>query len=118
MATRSTISVVLESGYVQSIYCHYDGYLDHNGAILASHYNTQESVEELVELGDCSVLKPTLADSIFYSRDHGESLKYDLYKTEEEYRRELYRHEYNYLFKDGVWYVSFDDNPTLSKLEF
>lgn len=45
MATRSTISYQLNhldypTPVYKTIYCHLDGYLSHNGAILVEHYNS------------------------------------------------------------------------------
>ena len=57
MATRSRIGIECPDGSVRSIYCHNDGYPSHNGKILNDHYTTREKVEELIELGDISVLK-------------------------------------------------------------
>lgn len=34
------------------VFCHYNGYPDDNGAILAEHYDKQEKVESLIQLGD------------------------------------------------------------------
>lgn len=39
MSTRSHIGLLLEDGRIESIYCHNDGYLSHNGHILDSFYN-------------------------------------------------------------------------------
>ena len=38
MATRSTIALEFADGTVQQVYCHWDGYLDYNGKLLAEHY--------------------------------------------------------------------------------
>ncbi len=37
MATRSTIALEFADGTVEQVYCHWDGYLDHNGALLRDH---------------------------------------------------------------------------------
>lgn len=86
MGTRSDIIVRRTDGKWARIYCHWDGYLEHNGKILAMHYNSQERAEALVKLGDLSSLKP-LCDKppghsfdspvkgycIAYGRDRGET---------------------------------------------
>lgn len=56
MGTRSDIIVQLADGRYHRIYCHWDGYIDHNGKILYAHYNSQELAEALVKLGDLSTL--------------------------------------------------------------
>jgi hypothetical protein len=42
------------------VYCHWDGYLEHNGRILFDHYTSQTLAEKLVALGDLSVLGPKI----------------------------------------------------------
>jgi hypothetical protein len=56
MATRSMIAIENENGSVTSIYCHYDGYPENNGAILQEHYTDHEKVKKLIALGDISTL--------------------------------------------------------------
>jgi len=123
MATRSSISIH-ENGIIKSIYCHFDGYLSHNGNILLNHYNTKEKVEELVNLGDLSILGAIIGEKhdfnesssglpfelkpcYFYGRDRNdkwntvqprEYLSYFEYFSDEE-------QEYNYLFTDNEWYL-------------
>ena len=56
MATRSRIGILNDDGTVDSIYCHWDGYLSHNGKILFEHYTDPAVVQELIALGDISSL--------------------------------------------------------------
>lgn len=56
MGTRSDIIVHLADGTWKRIYCHWDGYLSHNGRILFESYNTQKKAEALVAPGDLSSL--------------------------------------------------------------
>jgi hypothetical protein len=99
MATRSNIGILNHNGIVDYIYCHYDGYIDHNGKILNEYYNTEEKVRELISLGDMSALTETIDSSIFYKRDRGEILK--IYKTSyADYTKEYFE-EYVYLFTPG-----------------
>lgn len=51
MSTRSLIAIKQTDGTVKSIYCHWDGYVSHNGRLLIEHYATPEAVEELLALG-------------------------------------------------------------------
>jgi hypothetical protein len=62
MATRSYIGIRNLDASVDYIYCHYDGYPSHNGAILTEHYNTIDKVKALLELGDLSILSPEIGE--------------------------------------------------------
>lgn len=57
MATRSIIAKKINDKESLAIYCHYDGYLEHNGVILYQEYNTPEKVDKLIGLGDLCVLQ-------------------------------------------------------------
>ncbi len=56
MSTRSYIAEELKDGKYKVIYCHFDGYLEHNGEILVKHYKSRKKIEELLKLGDLSSL--------------------------------------------------------------
>jgi hypothetical protein len=71
---------------VKSIYCHWDGYLAHNGAILNEHYSNSPKVNNLIALGDLSSLRPEIgvqhafssldvpkAEQEAYDKEHGNS---------------------------------------------
>jgi len=62
MATRSYIGIRNLDASVDYIYCHFDGYPSHNGAILTQHYNTYDKVKKLLELGDLSILNPEIGE--------------------------------------------------------
>ena len=120
MGTRSTIAVVRADGSVKSVYCHWDGYLRHNGQILLDHYNSQELAEKVTSLGDISFLderydpigKHTFKEceegtTIVYSRDRGDTdaigntfSNLDLYHANDP------NQGFDYLFKDGQWTVN------------
>ena len=84
MATRSTIGIVRKDGSESRIYCHYDGYLEHNGAILKEHYSDMTKLERLLGLGNISYLEENLyapnhsfdhpvgGVTVAYHRDRGE----------------------------------------------
>jgi hypothetical protein len=59
MSTRSFIALE-EGDKYKAIYCHWDGYPEHNGKILVANYNTQEKIKKL---GSKSTLKPGIANS-------------------------------------------------------
>jgi hypothetical protein len=79
MSTRSRIAIEKQDGTVESIYCHFDGYISHNGEILQNHYSTREKMEKLIELGDISSLENTPEETVAYHRDRGEDLNITSY---------------------------------------
>ena len=72
MATRSLIGIKLDNEIVKTIYCHWDGYPEHNGKLLIDHYNSPATITELMELGDLSTLAETPAACKAYHRDRNE----------------------------------------------
>ena len=56
MGTRSTIALEFADGTVQQVYCHWDGYLSHNGQILQEHYSDPFKLRDLIDQGDISSL--------------------------------------------------------------
>lgn len=116
MATRSRIGLEFPDGHVESIYCHWDGYPEHNGRILKSCYNDFSSVYQLIQLGDLSALGESIGEKqdfnrpcegwcLSYSRDRGES---DVHAQHHSSWVAYLKvgEEYNYLFRNGVWLVS------------
>lgn len=59
MGTRSRIGYELPDHSVVSVYCHWDGYVDHNGRILVEHYQNREDVQDLIDGGSMSSLRTT-----------------------------------------------------------
>ena len=130
MATRSTIALEFADGTVGQVYCHWDGYLSNNGAILFEHYQDPFKLRELIDLGDLSSLRPNIGtqhpfsyigemDSAeydklygdmctFYGRDRNETgIAYKSFKDYEDYKANHQYEEYEYILrKDGFWYVS------------
>ena len=132
MATRSTIALEYADGTVDQIYCHWDGYLEHNGQILLQHYMDPFKVQELVNLGDLSSLRKDIGEKhafsyfdlpdsekeafekltenmcTFYGRDRNETgVAYKAFKDFEDYKANHQCEEYEYILrKDGNWYVS------------
>ena len=54
MSTRSRIGLLLETGYVLSVYHHWDVYHEWLGVSLQEQYNTYEKVAELIDGGNMS----------------------------------------------------------------
>jgi hypothetical protein len=128
---------------IKSVYCHWDGYLEHNGAILQEHYNSVKA-NELVSLGDLSSLRPeigvehafsrldtTMSDSewdalygnmcTFYERDRKETgTEFKVAHTFEEFLEQVENccGEWYYIMRDGVWYCGniYREHPLSRKL--
>ena len=135
MGTRSTIALEYADGTIEQVYCHWDGYLEHNGKILQEYYSNPFILRDLIDLGDISSLRPTVGTkhafsrlevpmdgeaydklygemTTFYGRDREEkgtdSKKFVDY---ENYVRCHQYEEYEYILrKDGNWYVKLHDN--------
>ena len=66
MGTRSRIAV-MHGSVCKSVYCHWDGYLDHNGRILQEYYDSAKA-NNLVALGDLSSLRPNIGEKHAFSK--------------------------------------------------
>ena len=113
MSTRSTIGIRHNDGSVTKIYCHWDGYLEWNGAILQKYYNTADKVEKLLALGNLSILGPEIkADDtddwdIRKQRDDRFCLAYTSRGEEWSQIPASQQEEFNYLFDEdeALWLV-------------
>ena len=54
MSTNSRIGLRLQDGSILSVYHHWDGYPEWLGVTLNEHYNTRESIAELIDGGNMS----------------------------------------------------------------
>lgn len=125
MSTRSEIGIQNKNGIIESVYCHWDGYLAHNGLLLYLYYNTEEKVRELIKNGDLSCLgekiepdknkehsfnNPQKDVCIYYHRDRKENweqVKPRLDRCNIKIWAESLKNgwqDYGYLFKNGKWY--------------
>lgn len=117
MATRSRIAIEHQDGTVESIYCHWDGYPTHNGAILNEHYRDRSKVEKLIALGNISSLAPEVEPTgphsfknpqygvvVAYHRDRDDHMsKPRINQSRAGYFRSDIE-SYGYLFtKEGEW---------------
>jgi hypothetical protein len=57
MATRSAIGYLQPSGSVRAVYCHWDGYPEHQLPILEEFYNSTTKVKALIKPGSMSSLR-------------------------------------------------------------
>jgi hypothetical protein len=113
MSTRSHIGKKLEDGTIKYIYCHFDGYPEHNGKILKEHYTNEAKIDALLELGDISILGPEIGEEqdfdrrethhkdwcLAYGRDRGEANVKASICNEIDFADQ----EYNYLWENGEW---------------
>lgn len=123
MSTNATIARHNKDGSIDEIYLHWDGYPEHAYEILKQHYTTQEKVDELIALGDLSVLAkntdvksdmpvpegvehtydtPVKDVCIAYGRDRGETgteAKNVPMLQVEDFR------SYAYVWSNGTWYA-------------
>jgi hypothetical protein len=126
MATRSYIGVRNLDSSVDYIYCHFDGYPEHNGKILTEHYSNINRVNELLNLGDLSVLGKFIGEKnefndrvrdtcLAYGRDRGESnvskknTGYDKLITDQSV-------DYVYIFDGDYWECHKTWDPELINL--
>jgi hypothetical protein len=122
MGTRSTIALEFADGTVGQIYCHWDGYLDHNGKILQGAYTDPFEVRSLLDAGDMSCLGENIEGCEFYSQ-RGEECPQRMFKDFAEYVREAQFEEYDYILRkvggESVWFVrsyaTYDDFIPLEK---
>jgi len=134
MGTRSTIALEFADGTVEQIYCHWDGYLEHNGAILRDHYSDPFVLRDLIDMGDMSSLGKVIGEAhpfsphsspedkalyeaareagycTFYARDRGETgVSAKKFADFEDYRKNHQYEEYEYILRniDGkaTWFV-------------
>jgi hypothetical protein len=75
MSTRSAIIIENKDGTAEGIYCHSDGYPEHQAPILLKHYNTEERVRQLIALGDLSVLRENIGEKHDFDKDSEKAYK-------------------------------------------
>ena len=138
MGTRSTIALEFADGTVEQVYCHWDGYLEHNGQILLKHYSNPFILRDLIDLGDISSLKSTIGTkhafsqfelraeevaeykvltenmTTFYGRDRGETgVSAKKFASYEDYMLNHQYEEYDYILRNingvATWFVSDHD---------
>jgi len=124
MGTRSMIAI--QNPYskdIRAIYCHWDGYLEHNGALLFKHYSASPKVNNLIALGDLSSLRAEIGvqhafssldvpkaeqeaydkehgnSCTFYTRDRGEDAPFQVFKNLKDAEEHYQWSDYFYCFK-------------------
>jgi len=119
MSTRSRIAIENESGIVNSIYCHFDGYVDGVGKTLFNHYD-KEKLQKLIELGDISSLGESTEDTVAYCRDRGEDLHSTSYLDVEGLFELGFESGEEYVYclnREGIWIFKEDTDSEISNLK-
>ena len=135
MATRSTIALEFADGTIGQVYCHWDGYLAHNGKILQEYYDNPFILRDLIDLGSLSSLRPQIGTkhpfshydvanltqdeytnlysdmTTFYGRDRGEGQSDATYfKDYLHFLVDGQQEEYDYILRNvngvATWFVS------------
>jgi hypothetical protein len=134
MATRSTIALEFADGTIGQVYCHWDGYLAHNGKMLQEYYSNPFVLRDLIDLGSLSSLRPQIGTKhpfsmfeanmtqdefynlyrdmcTFYGRDRGEGKSDATYfKDYEHFLVDGQEEEYDYILRNvngkATWFVS------------
>ena len=137
MATRSTIALEFADGTIGQVYCHWDGYLAHNGKMLMEYYSNPFILRDLIDLGSLSSLRPQIGTKhpfsmfeanmtqdeyanlyrdmcTFYERDRGErSADATYFKDYEYFLVDGQAEEYDYILRNvngvATWFVSDHD---------
>jgi hypothetical protein len=134
MATRSTIALEFADGTIGQVYCHWDGYLAHNGKMLQEYYSNPFILRDLIDLGSLSSLRPQIGTKhpfsmfeanmtqdeyanlyrdmcTFYGRDRGEGQSDATYfKDYLHFLVDGQQEEYDYILRNvngvATWFVS------------
>lgn len=80
MSTRSGIGIINNDNSIDIIYCHHDGYPDHNGRILIKNYENEQSIRQLLSLGNTSGLEED-GYSLFYTDGNNNASHYETYNS-------------------------------------
>lgn len=115
MSTNCRIGFETPSGEIRSIYCHFDGKPKHTGAMLATYYTDEETIQRLLDLGNLSALGQTIGQKhsfsdtddlmcIAYGRDRGEVGQGAVFSANaDEYVKLGSKEDYLYLYSNGKW---------------
>jgi len=111
MGTRSMIAI--QNPYskdVRAVYCHWDGYLEHNGSLLQKHYAASPKVNNLIALGDLSSLRPEIGEKHLFS-------SMELPKEQREAHEEAVKDMCTFYTRDRGEDAPFKVFPTLKKAQ-
>jgi hypothetical protein len=117
MSTRSTVGAVQRNGLIKAIYVHFDGYPSGVGHKLKMFYSTAEKLEELLNLGDLSILDDQIGEKqipgkrrpgtcLAYGRDYDEAdVEAKFFPSISKWLPYYSDSQYAYLFNGGVWEI-------------
>lgn len=136
MSTHANIAILKPNGDIQSIYCHFDGYPQYVGQILHDHYQTQEKVQALMDIGNIEALGEKIEPSelelkcqhwyseeyLSLDKEERERLRLDAKKhvrkvigykdpTLTKAVNHLWLYEYIYIFTPKGWYMVRPNDP-------
>lgn len=134
MGTHCYIAKQVGPDQYRTIYCHLDGYLEEAGAHLAGHYDTEEQVDKLLDLGDIYYLQdkldpdPSMAHyapsrqkgvTFAYGRDMDDNRWPATIKSMEELEENNNWCEFLYIFKphEGWEFLQYGQNNGLRNLK-
>lgn len=104
MGTKANIGVLGDNNVVRVIVASFDGNPEHTGRMLLEHYATEERARELVCIGDCRSVQPTLDACQPYAKREGEDPEDS---APEDMDIGVYESgffaEFAYLFRQGRW---------------
>ena len=123
MSTNSNIALEVRPGIVKSIYCHWDGYLSHNGKILLTYWNDRDKLMTMIDEGDASKIAENLGtqhhfdfcpkdECNFYKRDRKDYKPH--YNADEFELKDFEDHALEYFYYldlDNNWHVSKFSGP-------
>lgn len=141
MSTRSSIAIKRKDGSIESIYCHSNGFLEHNGYLLNYYYKDINKINNLINLGDISCLNkkvnpdPSIPHSfeyknrqkdvvVAYGRDRGETnTEKNIFQNIDDYKISLKDswQVYSYLYdeenKKWLWSsIPYEDTDSMEFL--
>lgn len=116
MSTNSNIGILTENGFVDYIFCQFDGYvyikrdnllIEGVGTTLYKHYNDLYKIRLLLKFGDIEYLEdcPSKCKTLDDCIDYNEEGCYYTISLEEYNNKEFPL--YKYLFKDEEWFVKY-----------
>lgn len=110
MSTRSYIAIKRKNGEFDRVYCHSDGYLEYNGLVLDMYYKDIDKINNLIELGDLSLLglrvnpDPSISHGFdFNERQEGVTVAYGRDRGELNTNKQTYKNEKKFL--DSLQYT-------------
>lgn len=118
MSTHARIGVVNTDGSVTSIYCHFDGYINHTGKMLLSRYNDEAAARQLIALGNLRGIRRTgRPETGHYVTITPEGETEDVVTSKTVTEFDKLREDYAYLFRDGKWFVASRKGPSYHPLD-